>query len=59
MVAALRAFLPELPVVITSGYSEQSVTHAAWAQAVQGFLAKPFDRKTLLAAVEKARVASG
>jgi len=59
VVAALRAFLPELPVVITSGYSEQSVTHAAWAQAVQGFLAKPFDRKTLLAAVEKARVASG
>jgi len=56
VVAALRAFLPELPVVITSGYSEQSVTNAAWAQAVQGFLAKPFDRKTLMAAVAGALV---
>jgi len=57
VVAALRAFLPELPVVITSGYSEQSVTNTAWAQAVQGFLAKPFDRKALLAAVTGALVA--
>ena len=59
VVAALRGFLPELPVVVTSGYSEQSITHAAWAQAVQGFLAKPFDRKALLAAVEAALVAQG
>jgi len=57
VVAALRAFLPELPVLITSGYSEESVTHAAWAQAVQGFLAKPFDRKALMAAVAAALVA--
>ncbi len=57
VVAALRRFLPELPVVITSGYSEQSVTNAAWAQAVQGFLAKPFDRKALMAAVAGALVA--
>ncbi|RMF84530.1 MAG: response regulator, partial [Nitrospirae bacterium] len=41
VVAALRAFLPDLPVVITSGYSEQSVTQATWAHEVQGFLAKP------------------
>ncbi len=57
VVATLRGFLPELPVVITSGYSEQSVTNAAWAQAVQGFLAKPFDRKALMAAVAGALVA--
>jgi len=57
VVAALRAFLPELPVLITSGYSEQSVTGTAWAQAVQGFLAKPFDRKALMAAVAGALVA--
>ncbi|RMF81096.1 MAG: response regulator, partial [Nitrospirae bacterium] len=54
VVAALRAFLPDLPVVITSGYSEQSVTQATWAHEVQGFLAKPFDRKSLLAAIARA-----
>ncbi len=58
VVAAVRAFLPDLPVVITSGYSEQSVTGSTWAHAVQGFLAKPFDRKSLLAAVRRARLST-
>jgi DNA-binding NtrC family response regulator len=39
----------DLPVLVTSGEAKEQ---HAWVEAPMGYLAKPYDRKTLLAAVQ-------
>jgi len=53
-IAALRQLAPDIPVVLTSGYDEDSVMvgdHPAWPQA---FLSKPYHAKSLHAALSQA-----
>lgn len=50
----LRSYWPNLPVLLSSGYSEEEVLSKAKAQ-VQGFLKKPFSKGQLLAELEKIR----
>jgi CheY-like chemotaxis protein len=45
---------PSLPVVLSSGYSEQDATSRFVGKGLAGFLAKPWMPADLLAAIEKA-----
>ena len=47
----LRQIAPDLPVVICSGYSDVEVRSRFQGKAVNGFLQKPFDFRSLLAKV--------
>lgn len=49
----LRAEWPHLPVILSSGYSEENVLAKAEAE-IQGFLKKPFNREQLLKEVDNA-----
>jgi CheY-like chemotaxis protein len=51
---ALRRLEPALPVVFVSGYARDGRAQALAAGGEAGFLAKPFDRGQLAAAVESA-----
>ena len=53
----LRQSRPHLPVILSSGYCEQSIEPSV-ASLVQGFLKKPFSREELLAHLEGALEAS-
>jgi len=53
-IAALRQIAPDIPVVLTSGYDEDSAMvgdHPAWPQV---FLSKPYHTKSLRAALNQA-----
>jgi CheY-like chemotaxis protein/nitrogen-specific signal transduction histidine kinase len=52
--AELRRRVPELPVIVMSGYSEQELTERFAGQSVPRFLKKPFTPTLLLAAVRAA-----
>jgi PAS domain S-box-containing protein len=51
----LREFLPDLPVLMVSGYMEEEVTEALDGLEIQGFLQKPFSMSRLAKALEKIR----
>ncbi|MGD2062592.1 MAG: ATP-binding protein [Nitrospirota bacterium] len=51
VVVAARELLPELPILISSGYSEAAIENRGWALQVQGFLQKPYQRAALLGTV--------
>ena len=53
VVNAARELLPELPILISSGYSESALDNRGWAQQVQGFLQKPYQRAALLGTVTR------
>lgn len=53
VVIAVRELLPELPILISSGYSEAAIENRGWALQVQGFLQKPYQRAALLGAVTR------
>ncbi len=46
--AALHELRPELPVILTSGYSEVDARSRVEGQSLAGFIKKPFDAATLL-----------
>ena len=50
---ALRRINPDLPVVICSGYSEMEVRSRLRDEAVNGFLQKPFDFRSLTSKVSE------
>jgi CheY-like chemotaxis protein len=56
---ALRAVDPKARIVLSSGYSEQSVRRRVSGDAPTGFLQKPFVEDDLKAAIEEALRASG
>lgn len=45
--SALRRLVPDLPVILVSGYSEAQVMNGTHADQPQGFLSKPFSREKL------------
>jgi PAS domain S-box-containing protein len=51
---ALRMLAPSLPVVLTSGYSEQAVAQRFVGRGVASFVAKPFVRDAVIAAIREA-----
>jgi CheY-like chemotaxis protein len=51
---ALRALRPEVPVVMSSGYTEQEITARLAGQGVAGFIQKPYTQASLLATVRTA-----
>ncbi len=52
--AALQNLRPELPVILMSGYDEDSALKGHTQEQARSFLAKPFQMKDLQAAVEEA-----
>jgi CheY-like chemotaxis protein len=56
---ALRAVDPKARIVLSSGYSEQSVRRRMSGDSSTGFLQKPFVEDDLKAAIESAMRASG
>ncbi len=50
----LRSLRPELPVVLTSGYTEVDARNALQGQPLAAFLKKPFEAETLLASLRAA-----
>ena len=50
---ALRALRPDLPVILTSGYSEADVMSGVHPEQPQAFLGKPFNKETLRASLSK------
>jgi signal transduction histidine kinase/ActR/RegA family two-component response regulator len=59
---ALRILSPNLPVVLTSGYSEQAIAQRFVGRGLADFLPKPFVTDTLVrvitTAIERARIAA-
>ena len=51
---ALRAVSPDVPVVMSSGYTEQEITARLAGQGVAGFVQKPYTQASLLATVRTA-----
>ena len=51
---ALRMLAPSLPVVLTSGYNEQAVAQRFVGRGVASFVAKPFVRDAVIAAIREA-----
>ena len=51
--AALREFAPELPVVLNSGFDEDALSSSITDDPKVVFLAKPYRREQLLAAIER------
>jgi two-component system, cell cycle sensor histidine kinase and response regulator CckA len=51
---ALRMLAPNLPVVLTSGYSEQTVAQRFVGRGLADFLAKPFVSEALIASIGSA-----
>jgi PAS domain S-box-containing protein len=49
----LRRTKPALKIVLMSGYSEEIIKSEAWSSAGATFLAKPFESKTLAAAIRQ------
>jgi CheY-like chemotaxis protein len=56
---ALRALDPKARIVLSSGYSEQSVRRRMSGDGPTGFLQKPFVEDDLKAAIESAMRAGG
>lgn len=54
LAGAVRSRYPELPVLYVSGYSDGSSSESAERDPTAVFLAKPYDRTALAAAVRKA-----
>lgn len=52
--AALRALVPNIPVVLTSGYDEAQVMEDSRSERPQVFLQKPFKREELRLALQAA-----
>jgi signal transduction histidine kinase len=53
VVIAAREVRPTLPILISSGYSEAAIEDRSWAEQVQGFLQKPYQRAALLTTVAR------
>jgi len=51
----IREFLPDLPVIMVSGYMEEEVAEALTGLEIQGFLQKPFSMSRLVKTLEKIR----
>jgi PAS domain S-box-containing protein len=51
---ALRMLAPNLPVVLTSGYGEQTVAQRFVGRGLADFLAKPFVGEALIASIDNA-----
>ena len=49
---AIRAFLPELPILLLSAYGGQQLTEEVKRRGFQGFISKNDAAKTLLGAVD-------
>jgi len=49
---AIRAFLPELPILLLSAYGGQQLTEEVKRRGFQGFISKGDAAKTLLGAVD-------
>jgi DNA-binding NarL/FixJ family response regulator len=49
---AIRAFLPELPILLLSAYGGQQLTEEVKRRGFQGFISKNDGAKTLLGAVD-------
>lgn len=49
----LQRILPQVPVVLTSGYTEENVSQLFGARAPAGFIQKPFDRERLRATLRE------
>jgi len=52
VVEALQKIEPSVKIVITSGYSEEEVTHKLGAATVEAFIQKPYRLKSLLSVVD-------
>jgi DNA-binding NarL/FixJ family response regulator len=50
---ALRAIRPELPVIITSGYSEQDIMERFHQSPPTAFIQKPYRSRELVALIKK------
>ncbi len=50
----LRTIRPDLPAVVTSGFSEHTVLQRMGGQAISAFVPKPFTKETLLAGLRRA-----
>ena len=55
----IRRFNPSVPVVLSSGYNEQSLTSRIVEQGLAGFLSKPYHFEDLASAVRRALTESG
>jgi FixJ family two-component response regulator len=51
---ALRMLAPNLPVILTSGYGEQTIAQRFVGRGLADFLAKPFVSETLVASISTA-----
>ena len=49
--AELHRVRPDVPIILTSGYSEQAMAGKPGGQGITGFLKKPYDPATLTAAI--------
>jgi CheY-like chemotaxis protein len=52
LVAELRRICPNLPIIVASGYSESEVRRRFEGEQRFAFLGKPFEPKTLCAAID-------
>ncbi len=50
----MRALNPEVPIVLTSGYSEQDVVGEFLGRGLAGFLPKPYQRSQFRAVLRQA-----
>jgi DNA-binding LacI/PurR family transcriptional regulator/signal transduction histidine kinase/ActR/RegA family two-component response regulator len=50
---AIRQIRPEIPVILTSGYSEKEAIASTDNQAPEAFIQKPYDAKTLRHALQR------
>jgi FixJ family two-component response regulator len=53
MASTLRAALPNLKVLFTSGYTEHAVAHKSAPEPGTDFLAKPYTQAELLSRVRR------
>jgi CheY-like chemotaxis protein len=51
---AIRQQAPNVPIILSTGYSEHMVDQATGARRPDGFLHKPYDSQSLLSAVQRA-----
>jgi PAS domain S-box-containing protein len=50
---ALRAFRPDVKVLLSTGYPKEEAAHWFWADGVTGFLRKPYDPEELVVEVNR------